>query len=358
MIGKMIIAEDSIKYNVNVIRSKTNARVIAVVKENGYGIGLYNEYKILKEQKIDMFAFSCSEEAIRLREYGCMDDILLMTPVWDLKEAKLLLKNDIVMTLESLAQAEILLQAKIETGITPRVHIKIDSGMGRYGFYFSDIPDLSDWKDIFYIEGCFSHLAGHKSNYEKSVRTQINAFDIAIKRLRSQGILLKYIHLANSKAVMTFGDLGYNTIRVGSALVGKCAGNSALKEAVWLEAPVFSIVEKPKGATIGYQSQTLLKHDSKLAIIRIGHGSGVGMGDVYDDNGRIINMLCALKRLVIPKKTPSVYISGVECNIMGKIGVAHMVVDITGTNIRVGDIMKMSINPLYINSEISRCLYK
>ena len=99
--SRLIILEEAIAHNVNVIKNKTSARIIAVIKENGYGTGLINEYEILRKQGIDFFAVADADDALLLRDYGATEDILLMTPSYDKEELKELVFENIVVTLES-----------------------------------------------------------------------------------------------------------------------------------------------------------------------------------------------------------------------------------------------------------------
>lgn len=73
----------AIAHNYSVIRSITKGKIIAVVKENGYGMGLYNEYSILKDLHPSLYAVTNAKEALALRSFGCEEDILLMSPVLD-----------------------------------------------------------------------------------------------------------------------------------------------------------------------------------------------------------------------------------------------------------------------------------
>ena len=69
--SRLVIDEGAIAHNVEQIRSITKKRIIAVIKENGYGLGLLNEYRILEKQGLDFFAVTSTKEALSLREFGC-----------------------------------------------------------------------------------------------------------------------------------------------------------------------------------------------------------------------------------------------------------------------------------------------
>ena len=165
----LMIKQEAIVNNVNYIKKTTGAKVIAVLKENGYGLGVANLYHIIKDQDIFMYAVTSTCEAIALRREGCKTDILMLTPIADFSELLLMVSYDVVIALGSEKQIPELIEIHNVTGKKPRVHIQIDSGMGRYGFNVDNMPNFKHYEEYFTFEGCFSHLAGSNSNYKKSV---------------------------------------------------------------------------------------------------------------------------------------------------------------------------------------------
>lgn len=359
----MKIDADAIAHNVEVIREKIKkARLIAVVKENGYGMGLEREYDILKKLNIDFFAVTNAEEAFALRRFGCTKDILLMSPSFDKEEAWKLLQDDIIFMLGNMKQAMLLKELSEETGLTPRVHLAIETGMGRYGFLWNQLPDLSPLPAFLKIEGCYSHLNGKPSHYEKEADRQLKHFLAATEALKKQGIDPGIRHICNSAATMSMGTLGLDAVRCGSAILGKCArGGSRLKNAVWLEAPICLITELPKGSTIGYQACAVLKRDSRLGLVRAGHGDGIMLG--YADNPEpllhgIIHLIAV--KLLKKRYQKTVLVtdkhSGKKARVpyVGRSGVAHIMIDLTDTSFAEGDIVQFNINPLFVHPSIPK----
>ena len=355
--SRLVIDEGAIAHNVAQIRSITSKKIIAVIKENGYGLGLLNEYRILEKLGLDFFAVTSTKEALSLREFGCQGDILMLTPIFDREESEALLKANVIMTLHDTDQADMLADLAFETGLRPRVHIKIDTGMGRYGFLYNHVPDLTPYVQALSLEGCYSHLAGKASHYKKHVEEQVSRFRKGLDALAAQGIRPALCHICNSKATMTFGDLGFDGVRTGTALIGKCAPRRRLKEAVWLETPVYATMFKEKGATISYQSQAVLKRDSKLALLRAGHGDGIGLG--YKDGSEtfIQQVIWVIKRTFFPKRYQMyIRIGGRKLPVLGRLGISHLMVDISGTDIKEGDLARLSVNPLLIHPFVKRLI--
>ena len=192
------------------------------------------------------------------------------------------------------------------------------------------------------MEGCYSHLSGNPRRYEKNAREQARRLRTAIDVIKSQGIHPTLCHLSNSQGVMTLGDLGFDAVRVGSALIGKAAGGgSRLKPAVWLEAKIYEKIRRKKGQTVGYQSTAVLKHDSVLGLVRIGHGDGIYLGYADTPEKFIHGCIHLLALRLLPgryKKT--VQVQGRSLPIVGRLGIAHMVIDLSGTDVQIGDTVK------------------
>ena len=362
--SRLVISPGAIAHNIDIIRSITHRTIIAVVKENGYGMGLWNEYQILKDLDIHFYAVTNTREALALRRFGCADPILLMSPVAEYEDCLKLAEQGILFSLEAEWQLPLLEQIYKETGVKPRVHIKIETGMGRYGFLWNDLPNLKSLTGFLSVEGCFTHLAGRPKKYRRQAEQQRQRLLTAVSALEAMGIPSGMKHIANSSAVMTMGDLGMDAVRVGSALLGKTTvygkhalGNSSLKSAVWLEAPIYEIRSFRKGDTIGYQSHLTLKRDSRLALVRIGHTDGIylGYGDFpeYFVHG-LLHLLSLKLRPAHYRKT--VTVNGKQASLAGLLGVAHMMLDVTDIPCQAGDLVTLQVNPLLIHPAVPKVI--
>ena len=350
----LVINREAIINNVKYIKKTAGSKLIAVVKENGYGLGVANLYDIIKEQDIFMYAVTSPCEAVALRNEGCKADILLLTPISDFSEVLLMVSHDVVIALGDNRQFAELKYVYDLTGKKPRVHIQIDSGMGRYGFNVYDLPDFRHHKEYLSIEGCFTHLAGSKTNYKSSVRKQVKIFEQALAKIRAAGIEPGICHVSNSKAALTFGSLGFDAVRVGSAILGKAAVKSGLEEAVWLESEVFSVYSRQEGEHIGYSGEAYLKRESNLAVIRIGTGCGVGLIQKGAPDISFGGILKSILKKINSDPVLSVWINGKQSPVIGRIGVSHMTVDVTENDVKEGDIVKICVNPLLVHPYVKR----
>ncbi|MDE6026380.1 MAG: alanine racemase [Lachnospiraceae bacterium] len=353
----LVIDRAAISHNIKVIRKITDKQIIAVIKENGYGMGLKAEYDLLKKNGLDYFAVTNTAEALALRSFGCTETILLLTPCMSYEEAVKLNNANITFVVGSIIQANILKKVSEAGGSKPHVHIAIDTGMGRYGFFWNQIPDLSEINKYIQVDGCYTHLHGRPKKYKENVNTQLERFKTALKALKSQGINTGLRHVSNSQATVLLGDLGMDGVRVGSAIIGKTSYHQArrLKCAMWTEAPIYQTMELPKGSTVGYLATAKLKRDSRLGIVRAGHADGIFLSysDIPDQFLSGVLHLISLK--LRPKHHIRTFtINGKHVPIVGCAGVSHFTIDLTNTSFKVGDMVRIESNPLMAHPAVPR----
>lgn len=353
----MLIHEGCIKKNLATIHQMTDKRIIAVLKENGYGMGLWNEYMILRQCGIDYFAVTNEAEAKTLRKFGWEGNILLLTPVLSLKSCIDLLDLNIIFMLGSKEQGEILLEAEKCTKLTPRVHIKIDTGFGRYGFYYSRLDSLWQYGKKFTVEGCYTHFGTSGRNVKKDIAKKVKRFQAALYEIERNGISVGITHVAASKVFSYMGDLGFDAVRLGSLLIGRGAYKCkySFQDAVCLEAEVFLESTKRRGETVGYGKGITLKKDTKVGIVKVGHGDGVLVSYV-DYQPSPWYLLChrLIMRLQGQREKMYVTIKRKKVEILGKIGVGNLMVDLSEIEQEGGNRVRISINPLLVHPFVPR----
>lgn len=351
------IDPQAIAHNFQIIRQKTAKTIIAVIKENGYGLGLNTEYEILRDLGAEFFAVTSAEEALALRRYGATEPILLMSPYNDLQTVEAMAAEDITQMFGHPTQADIYKQVAENLGEKIKVHLAIDTGMGRYGFSWDNLPsDLTALTAAVEITGTYSHF----NNAEKMTAIQLERFKQALAALRQMGIEPGMTHMSNSAAVMTIGDGGLDAVRVGSAFLGKCArGAGELKTAVWLEAPLCQIRDYKKNATIGYLAGYKLKNDMRLGLVKIGHNDGVAIGPTDGTSTLVHGILHQLSLALRPKRYQKYAIAqGVRLPIIGRSGANHTMIDLTGHDLALGTMVRFEVNPLYVPLAVPKEIIK
>ena len=368
------ISKDNLRHNIKLIKNKVekespDVKIYAVVKANGVGLGLIEYTKFLIENAIKSFAVARIEEAINLRQADIKEEILMLTPSIEKNELKMLIQNDITLTIGSLDEIKILKEVveklKEETNKKTelkkvKVHIKVDTGFGRYGFLYSDfVSILSAFKSIdenIEIEGLYTHFSETKD--EKWTNLQYNRFLEVIEFLKKNGYVPKYLHCCASSAFMKYPKMRLNAVRLGSVFQGRTLmKNTGLIKIGKFKTSIIEIKSLPAGYNISYGKTYKTKRETKVAVIPVGYKDGLNQANKRDNfkfSNNIIAVLMEIKKIFKDNRLEA-KINGKTYKIIGRLGMYHSIIDITGSeNIKINDIVNLDITPLQTNDEIRR----
>ena len=368
------ISKDNLRHNIKLIKNKVekespDVKIYAVVKANGVGLGLIEYTKFLIENGIKSFAVARIEEAINLRQADIKEEILMLTPSIEKNELKMLIQNDITLTIGSLDEIKILKEVveklKEETNKKTelkkvKVHIKVDTGFGRYGFLYSDfVSILSAFKSIdenIEIEGLYTHFSETKD--EKWTNLQYNRFLEVIEFLKKNGYVPKYLHCCASSAFMKYPKMRLNAVRLGSVFQGRTLmKNTGLIKIGKFKTSIIEIKSLPAGYNISYGKTYKTKRETKVAVIPVGYKDGLNQANKRDNfkfSNNIIAVLMEIKKIFKDNRLEA-KINGKTYKIIGRLGMYHSIIDITGSeNIKINDIVNLDITPLQTNDEIRR----
>ncbi len=360
---KLEISKELLKDNINTIicKAKEDAnppQIIAVVKLNGMGLGLLQVSKFLLENGIDYLAVANAEEALALRKANIDCKILLLTPVVEKDVLKELIKNDIILTIGSEYEINLINSIYYELNIkTIKAHIKVDTGFGRYGFLYTakeQIKNSFNYKNI-EIQGIYTHFS--KTMDEKWTNTQFSRFTEVIQYLKENNINPGLKHCCNSTAFFLYPKMHLDAVRIGSAWQGRLLNNiGGLKPVATFKTNIIEIKEVPKGFNVSYTNKYKTKSESKLATIPTGYIDGLNQKRCRDTFSLRDNLTAGLLELKNVFKTNRIkaIINGKQCSIVGRLGTYHAVIDITNIECNVGDEVILDISPVMTNENIKR----
>lgn len=372
----LVINKEDLKHNIRIIKNivKETGRqdnhkpikLIAVVKGNGYGLGLIQYSKFLIDNGVDFLAVATVEEAIALREAKLQARILLLSSTAIKKEVELLIDNDIILTLGSKEAVEMAKSVAKSKQKKVQAHIKIDTGFGRYGFCYNEkeqiLEVLKDLENI-QIEGTFSHFS--LAFYEKNEYTeeQFKRFIDVVEYLKQNKIETGILHICNSSAFLKFKHMRLNAVRIGSAFLGRISIPNiyGLKKIAYLKSNVSEIKELQKGYNIGYSNAFTTKNKTKVAIIPCGYADGFNVREQRDMFRKRDKLRYIVRDIKDSFKDKSLYVEiktnskeYTKCKVLGRVGMYHITVDVTGKDVKIGDEVKLNVSPIFIQNTIRR----
>ena len=356
--SRYVIDKAKLDENIELVKSKAGVDVIGVVKGNGYGFGIKEFTLALKEHGIKTFAVTEVTDIPVLKEILESEDILVMRSTSVENEVRLIAENGATATIGSLEAAETLSRVSSDLGVTTKCHLKIDTGLGRYGFMPSQVEEAIKCYSLPNLKftGIYTHFSSAFRNTELT-KAQLALFKDTVEQIKKEVGDVGTVHAANSPALLNVEDVCLDGVRIGSAFTGRVItrSKSGLNRLGSLEAEVVEVKTVPAGYSIGYNGTYTTKRETKIAIVPIGHYDGFGLTkekELYDFH----YVLSVFKRF-LNKKQMYVRINGEMHYVIGGIGLSHTAVDVTGTDVKAGDLASVDISPLLVNPRIER-VYK
>ncbi|GEM_PF-447892 len=256
--------------------------LMAVVKADAYGFGALMIARACLDEGVCHFAVARLAEAVRLREAGISQDILVFT-LMNRAELAEAVELGLTISLNRLEQIAWLKDLAAETKKTPKIHLKIDTGMSRFGFLPEELPEviaaLRETAEL-PLDGVYSHYANIDDDPADPLNIlQQERFDGALQQLARAGIRPKWIHFSNSAALFHAPLSSCTMVRAGTSLIGVNPFYyqdfpDYMKKCITWKSKLVSVRRIPAGAGVGYSQHTPLLEDTWIGVIPVGYGDG------------------------------------------------------------------------------------
>ena len=319
--------------NFNLIKSKLSptTKLCCVVKANAYGHGAVYLSKLYEKLGADFFAVSNIEEAMQLRNNGISTPILILgyTPT---SCATILAENNISQSVFSYSYAKELSKCAVADGVKVKIHIKLDSGMGRIGFdcihknddMIQSIVDVCNMQGL-ENEGIFTHfaLADDGKDGAEFTKLQYERFLGAVEDLKARGIEFEIKHCANSATTLEYPEYHLDMVRVGVILYGvapsnKVHGCESLTPVMSLKSVISMIKEIEAGDTVSYGCTFKAEKKTKIATAPVGYADGFWRSNATNGTQMLIR--------------------GQRVDIVGRVCMDQLMLDVTSVKgVREGD---------------------
>ena len=312
---KLIIDLDAIRHNMNAVKARANAPVMAIIKADAYGHGAVELARFL-DGDCAFFGVSSILEALELRQAGIRKPILILghTPVSAFPEA---VREDVRPTIYRYEDGLALSRAAEELGLTGKFHFAVDTGMSRLGFQVTreDADICAQIASLPHVEaeGLFSHFATADCADLTRAQKQAERFAAFDAMLKERGVNIPIRHLDNSAGVMNFG-CEYEMVRSGIVTYGMYPSDEVdpalldLRPALRWESRITHLKTLEPGREIGYGGTYTTTRPTRVATIPVGYADGYRR-----------NLSGRFHVLIRGKKAP----------ILGRICMDQMMVDVT-----------------------------
>lgn len=302
-------------------------KIMTVVKADAYGHGLKQIAGLLMQSGTDVFGVANLVEARTIRTVGEGWPVLMLGACLP-EEVNQAVKDQVMVTVSSFAEAEAFSAAAVKLKKTARLHLKVDTGMGRLGCSADQAEGLLDRVDELpgvEMAGLYTHFASVEDEFYYTQR-QRTLFAKLLTALSAKGRTFEYLHANNSAAILLEEAGPYNTVRPGLLVYGvfpsgrrkiEPAVTKGIQPVLTLKCRVTLIKEVPKGSRLSYGGIYTTTRTTKVATISAGYGDGY---------------------LRAGSERANVLIHGERCQVLGRITMDQMLVDVTKlTEVQVGE---------------------
>ena len=355
------VSRAALQANLEAVRKHAGTPVCAVVKANAYGCGLLECASVFHRAGARMLAVTRVEEARLLRDAGVAAEILILAPL-PRAAVRHAIDMNCAIALGDGTDVDPYAEAARMSGRPARIHLKVDTGMGRLGVRPEHAPGVAQRvasSPDLVLEGVWTHFADAASEFG---RTQLDRFlgvRAALGRYAPRAIL----HAANSAATLALPASRLDLVRVGTLLYGQdpvgVRAPFPLADPFAWHATVVAVRELPAGATVGYGGEWHAKKPSRIATLPVGYADGLGLEpaarsesivEAARQGGRLAAV--AIGRRPSPR---FVLFGDRKAPVVGRIAMQEVSVLVDGmTDVVVGSVARIPARRLLVGSHIER----
>lgn len=315
---------NAICHNLSQVKKRIGRKVkiLAAVKANAYGHGIREVAEVLEKKGVDYLGVAFLEEGIELRKHGCKIPILVFSHILP-QQAGDIVRYNLTASISILSLACAISKEAIRRNKVAKVHIKVDTGMGRLGIREEELPAFTKIFELkgLEVEGIYTHFSSAYEDEKSFTRAQISQFKKIVSRLFRQGYNIPISHAANSAAIINFSESFFDMVRPGLMLYGLYPSASMeryidLKPALALKTRITFLKDIPPNTPISYGRTYVTKTPTRIGILPIGYADGYSRH--LSNIGEVL-------------------IHGKRCKVIGAICMDHTIVDVKGVEVNVGD---------------------
>lgn len=304
-------------------------KLMAIVKADGYGHGAVPIARAI-DPMVDEYGVAILEEGIELRRAGIRKPVLILgfTPK---EQYESLIAYDIMTCVFQLDMAKKISKEAVRQGKKAKIHIKIDTGMGRIGFWpqRESIPVIKEISELpgIIIDGIFSHFSKSDEKDKTFANRQLARFMEITEQLKRAGVSIPTRHISNSAAIIDMRESDLDMVRAGILTYGLYPSEDvdksviSLTPAMSVKAYVTYVKTVEKGTLIGYNGTFETKGRTVVATVPIGYADGYPRA--LSNQGRVL-------------------IHGLSAPIIGRVCMDQFMIDVTGIpDVKEGDVVTL-----------------
>ena len=322
----------TLKENFLKLQAYTQSEIMPIVKADAYGHGVIPVVKTLIACGARRYGVALLQEALEIKAvFPEVEVIVIGAP--ELEESDTVVKEGIVSTVFQLAQAQVLSEAAVRLNKTARLHLKVDTGMGRIGLRETDVSEILKIANLpnLLIEGIFTHFATADQRDLSFAQKQLKCFQTLCDKLKKAGLSIPIRHAANSAAIIQLPESHFDLVRLGISLYGltpssQISGNVGLQPVLSWKTRVSQVKSIGTGETVSYGRTFLAAYPTRVATVPVGYADGLrralsNQGEMLIRGRRstMIGRICMDQTMLEVTKIPRVKVGDVV-TILGKDG--------------------------------------